>query len=308
MVQLMPPNAPSIGQALAATTARLTGLPDGSPRLEAEILIGEVTGLDRARILAWPEAALASDAQQRLAALVERRSRGEPIAYILGHRGFWTLDLAVTPETLIPRPETELLVELALARLPDEAPLLVADLGTGSGAIAAALASERASWTLIATDRSIAALSVTRTNARRLRLANLQVLAADWLTPFAPGTLDAVLSNPPYVRCGDPHLTRGDLRYEPRCALAAGPDGLDAIRRIAAAAPSRLKPGGLLALEHGWDQGFAVRDLLGQAGLTGAETVCDLAGHERVTLARRGPTDDIRLTDLSLIYPTRPLA
>jgi release factor glutamine methyltransferase len=285
----MQPPALTVGEALAEVSERLMGLPDGSPRLEAEILMGQATGLNRARILAWPEAPLGNDARRRLAALVERRSRGEPIAYILGHQGFWTLDLEVTPDTLIPRPETELLVELALALLRREARLLVADLGTGSGAIAAALASERPTWTLIATDRSPAALGVARVNARRLGLANLQTLAADWLTPFAPGSLDAVLSNPPYVPAADPHLARGDLRYEPRSALAAGPDGLDAIRRIAAAAPSRLKPGGLLALEHGFDQGAPVRSLLARAGLVGVETAHDLGGQQRVTLGWHDP-------------------
>lgn len=283
----MQPPALTIGEALAAASARLTGLPDGSPRLEAELLLGEATGLDRARMLAWPDTPLGSDARRRLAALVERRSRGEPIAHILGCQGFWTLDLQVTPDTLIPRPETELLVEIALAQLPADVPLLVADLGTGSGAIAAALARERPAWTLIAADVSFAALEVARTNARHLQLTNLHALAGSWLATFAPGSLDAVLSNPPYVRANDPHLTRGDLRYEPHSALAAGPDGLDAIRRIAAAAPDKLKPGGLIALEHGYDQGAAVRDLLAQAGLTGTQTMRDLAGHERVTLGRR---------------------
>jgi release factor glutamine methyltransferase len=283
----MQPPALTVGEALNAASARLTGLPDGSPRLEAELLLGEATGLRRPQMLARPDAPLAIEARRRLTRLVERRRRGEPIAYILGCQGFWTLDLQVTPDTLIPRPETELLVEIALARLPADAPLLVADLGTGSGAIAAALASERPVWTLIAADRSIAALDVACTNARRLQLTNLCALAGSWLAPFAPASLDAVLSNPPYVRADDPHLTRGDLRYEPRSALAAGPDGLDAIRRIAAAAPDRLKPGGLIALEHGCDQGAAVRDLLAQAALTGAQTVHDLAGHERVTLGWR---------------------
>ena len=283
----MQPPALTVGEALNAASARLTGLPDGSPRLEAELLLGEATGLRRPQMLARPDAPLAIEARRRRTRLVERRRRGEPIAYILGCQGFWTLDLQVTPDTLIPRPETELLVETALARLPADAPLLVADLGTGSGAIAAALASERPVWTLIAADRSIAALNVACTNARRLQLTNLCTLAGSWLAPFAPASLDAVLSNPPYVRADDPHLTRGDLRYEPRSALAAGPDGLDAIRRIAAAAPDRLKPGGLIALEHGCDQGAAVRDLLTQAGLTGAQTVHDLAGHERVTLGWR---------------------
>jgi release factor glutamine methyltransferase len=287
--RLLRPTALTVGEALAAAGARLTGLPDGSRRLEAELLLGEVTGLDRARILARPDAPLGSDARRRLAALVERRRRGEPIAYILGHQGFWTLDLEVTPDTLIPRPETELLVELALARLPPAARLLVADLGTGSGAIAAALASERPAWTLIAADRSFAALAVARANVRRLRLTNMQTLAGYWLQAFAPGSLDAVLSNPPYVRADDPHLARGDLRFEPRAALAAGPDGLDAIRRIAATATERLRPGGLLALEHGFDQGAEVRDILAGAGLVQVETLRDLAGHQRVTLASRGP-------------------
>jgi release factor glutamine methyltransferase len=293
-------------EALAAASARLTGLPDGSPRLEAELLLGEATGLHRAQILARLDEPLAIDARRRLTCLVERRSRGEPIAYILGCQGFWTLDLRVTPDTLIPRPETELLVETALAWLPAAAPLLVADLGTGSGAVAAALASERPAWTLIAADRSLAALEVARDNAGRLRLTNLHVLAGSWLAAFSPVSLDAVLSNPPYVRTGDPHLSRGDLRYEPLSALAAGPDGLDAIRCIAAAAPGRLKPSGLIALEHGCDQGPAVRSLLAQAGLTGVETVHDLAGHERVTLARRGPA--VGATDWPLISASRPLA
>ncbi len=285
----MPPPALTIGEALTEASARLVGLADGSPRLEAELLLGEVTGFDRARLLAWPDAALDTAARRRLDGLVERRSLGEPIAYILARQGFWTLDLVVTPDTLIPRPETELLVELALARLPAEAPLLIADLGTGSGAIAAALAAERPAWTLIATDRSLAALGVASANARRLGLANLHPLAGDWLAALAPGALDAIISNPPYIPAGDPHLDRGDLRREPASALAAGPDGLEAIRRIAATAAAHLRPGGLLALEHGYDQGGLVRGLLAEAGLTRIETLRDLAGHERTSLAWREP-------------------
>ena len=199
------------------------------------------------------------------------RYQGEPIAYILGYQGFWTLDLDVTPDTLIPPPETELLVELALELLPAEAPLLIADLGTGSGAIAAALASERPAWTLMATDRSLGALGVAITNARRLRLNNLHTLAADWLAPIDSATLDAILSNPPYIPSTDPHLVRGDLRFEPAMALSAGPDGLAAIRDIADQAPSRLKPGGLVAVEHGFDQGPPVRALFAAAGLVRVE-------------------------------------
>jgi len=289
----MPPKSPvqALRAALAAARARLAGLVDGSPGLEAELLLGEATGLGRARVLArlltHPDALLDAAAGRRFERLVERRRLGEPIAYILGTQGFWTLDLRVTPDTLIPRPETELLVETALAELPAQAPLMVADLGTGSGAIAAALASERPAWTLIAEDSSVAAIEVARSNARRLGLTNLHTLVGSWLAPFAATSLDAVLSNPPYVPSGDPHLTRGDLRFEPRSALSAGADGLDAIRRIVAAAPQRLRPGGLLALEHGYDQGPAVRGVLTQAGLVAVRTKRDLAGHERVTLARR---------------------
>ena len=285
--------------ALSEAVDQLDGLADGSPRLEAELLLGAATGLSRTRLLTWPDTPLTSDTRRRLAGLVERRRGGEPIAYILGRQGFWTLDLDVTPDTLIPRPETELLVELALTRLPARAPLTVADLGTGSGAIAAALASECPAWTLIALDRSPATVAVAWANARRLRLPNLRPLVGDWFGPLAPGSLDAVVSNPPYVAASDPHLGRGDLRFEPQAALASGPDGLDAIRHIAAGAQRHLRPGGLLALEHGYDQGGKVRAILRRAGLIEIETRRDLAGHERVTLA---------VTDSFLISAAGPLA
>lgn len=260
-------------------------------------------------MLTWPDNPLTREARRRFAALVERRRCGEPIAYILGRQGFWTLDLEVTPDTLIPRPETELLVELALARLPATAALTVADLGTGSGAIAAALATERPSWTLIALDRSPAAVAIAMVNARRLALPNLLPLVGDWLGPLAPGGLNAIISNPPYVAASDPHLGRGDLRFEPPPALASGPDGLAAIRRIAAEAPRHLCPGGLLALEHGYDQGIAVRAILAAAGLQEIETRHDLAGHERVTLGLCPSASNLaRVTDSSLISARRPLA
>ena len=299
LAQPMPYPALTVAEALSEAAGQLEGLRDGCPRLEAELLLGHATGFSRTRLLTWPDAPLTSDARRHLAALVERRRRGEPIAYILGRQGFWTLDIDVTPDTLIPRPETELLVELALDRLPAGAPLTVADLGTGSGAIAAALAAERPGWTLIALDRSPWAAAVALTNTRRLGLPNLAVLVADWLTPLASGCLDAVISNPPYVAAADPHLGRGDLRFEPLAALASGLDGLDAIRHIAASAPHHLRPGGLLALEHGYDQAVAVRAILGAAGLQEIETRRDLGGHERVTLA---------VTDSSLISARRPLA
>ncbi len=283
-----------MSQTLAATLhqaeARLRAQGIESPRLEAEVLLCDAAGLSRTALIAWPERRLDPGALARVGDLIRRRANGEPIAYILGRREFWGIDLAVTPATLIPRPETELLVDLALAELPAEGPVRCADLGTGSGAIAIALASERPAWTLIATDRSAPALAVAAANAKRLGLGNVYPLQANWLAPFAAACLDAILANPPYVRAHDPHLGRGDLRFEPHAALAAGPDGLDAIRRISENACRCLRPGGWIAIEHGLDQGSGVRALMAAAGLREPRTARDLAGHERITMARRPRT------------------
>ncbi|MCC7280618.1 MAG: peptide chain release factor N(5)-glutamine methyltransferase, partial [Chromatiaceae bacterium] len=192
-----------------------------------------------------------------------------------------------TPDTLIPRPETELLVEIALERLPEDAPLLIADAGTGSGAIALALALERPAWTLIALDLSPGALAVAADNFARHKAANAWVLRSDWLAPLAPASLDALIANPPYIPATDPHLRQGDLPREPLSALASGTDGLDALRQITHQAATCLKPGGLLALEHGFDQAGAVRALLAAAGFKHLETRPDLAGHPRATLGYR---------------------
>lgn len=286
----MPPPdtaAPCVAQALRDAAGRLSGLADGSPRLEAELLLSEATGWPRTTLIAWPERALSPAAADRLERLLQRRIAGEPIAYIRGRQSFWTLDLSVSPATLIPRPETELLVETALERLDAAHPLRVADLGTGSGAIAAAIASERPAWRVIATDRSTDALAVASRNFRDLRLARIGTLCCDWLDVFADAGLDAIVSNPPYIPDTDPHLKRGDLRLEPQAALASGRDGLDAIRAIASEAPRCLRPGGLVAVEHGFDQGPAVRGLFIEHGLRDVETRQDLAGLDRVTLARR---------------------
>jgi protein-(glutamine-N5) methyltransferase, release factor-specific len=265
----------------------LATLPESNPRLEAELLLTAATGWTRTALLAWPERILDPAAAERFAALLARRLTGEPIAYILGRQTFWTLELRVTPDTLIPRPETELLIEIALDRLAAQRPVQVADLGTGSGAIAAALASERPDWRLIATDRSAQALAVARDNFRLLGLEQIRCLQMDWLRALASDTLDAILSNPPYIAEQDPHLGRGDLRFEPRLALTPGGDGLDAIRAIAADAGRCLHPGGLLAVEHGFDQAERVRRILAQSGLQAIETHRDLAGLERVTLGYR---------------------
>lgn len=275
-----------VDEALRTAATALARLPDGSPRLEAELLLSEASGWTRARLFAWPEQPIEPSVQTRFAALLARRLSGEPIAYILGRQAFWSLELRVTPATLIPRPETERLVETALEQLAADVPLRIADLGTGSGAIAAALASERPAWHLLATERSADAIAIARENLTRLHLHRVSLIRADWLRPVAPGSLDAVLSNPPYIAEGDAHLSRGDLRFEPREALTPGGDGLDAYRTIAADAHRCLRPGGWLILEHGYDQGRAVRRILKDAGLQAPDTRSDLAGHDRLTLAR----------------------
>ncbi len=281
----------SIGACLRSAVSTLAACPDTDPRLEAELLLAEACGLTRAVLYAHPEQILTPEQTMRYTALLQRRLTGEPLAYLLGRWGFWTLELQVNAATLIPRPETELLVEIALERLVPNRPLRIADLGTGSGAIAAALASECPVWQLIAIERSPAALAVAQDNFRRLGLG-IQGLLGDWLAPFAPASLDAILSNPPYIALDDPHLGCGALRFEPRTALVAGHDGLDAIRAILADAPRCLKPAGLLAIEHGYDQGAQVRRLFAQQGLVEIQTCCDLAGHERITLGYRadGPS------------------
>lgn len=280
------PHGERVGPTLRAAAVALAGLPQATPRLEAELLLAQVTGWPRTRLIAWPDQVLDTGTVATFATLLARRLTGEPLAYVLGRQAFWTLNLRVTPDTLIPRPETELLVELALELLPDpQRPWRVADLGTGSGAIAAALASERPRWRVFAADRSAPALAVAQANFRALGLVGVQALRADWLAPFGAASLDCILANPPYVAAADPHLSQGDLPFEPAAALVAGPEGLDAIRRILADATRCLRPGGALAIEHGCDQGPAVRGLLARHGLRDPETRRDLAGLERASLA-----------------------
>ncbi len=272
---------------LQAATARLAALPESTPRLEAEILLSEASGWSRTRLITWPERQLGPASVNAFKALLARRLRGEPVAYIRGRQAFWSLELEVSPETLIPRPETECLVETALELLDAERPLHIADLGTGCGAIAAALASERPPWRLVATDRAAGALAVARDNFRTLGLGRITALRAHWLSALAADSLDAILSNPPYIAADDPHLSRGDLRFEPTPALTPGSDGLAAIRAIAADARRCLRPGGLLLVEHGFDQGLAVRQVFAAAGLLSIRTGQDLAGQDRFTLGYR---------------------
>ncbi|MBI5611856.1 MAG: peptide chain release factor N(5)-glutamine methyltransferase [Gammaproteobacteria bacterium] len=251
-----------------------------SARLDAELLVMHVCGLRRSELLTRDRQPLTAEQATEIDELIARRRHGEPIAYLTGRREFWSLDLSVSPATLVPRPETELLVERALARIPLEAAWSIADLGTGSGAIALAIAGERPRCRMVATDNSSAALAIARANAARLNLA-VDFRLGDWLAPLAGETFDLLVSNPPYVADQDPHLAA--LRHEPMAALAAGPDGLDALRAIAAAARAALKPGGWLLLEHGHDQGAAAAALLRQHGYGAIRCYPDLAGRDRVS-------------------------
>lgn len=255
---------------------------------EAVLLLGHALQRSPSWLYVHQDSPVAAEEACRFLALVERRSAGEPVAYLTGRRGFWTLDLAVTPDTLIPRPETERLVELALERLPTASAPRILDLGTGSGAIALALARERPRARVLATDRSAAALAVARANARDNRVGNVAFAEGDWYAPVGEQRFDLIVSNPPYVAAGDPHLDQGDLRFEPATALSSGRDGLEAMRIIAAGAPARLEPGGWLLVEHGRDQGAPVRALFAAAGLDRVETSRDLEGRDRVTSARMG--------------------
>lgn len=277
-------SAPASGrQTLAAALARARVL--GVDRLDAELLAAQVGGVDRAAVIARPERTLPPTAAARLDDLVCERARGVPLAYLLGERAFRGLVLTVTPEVLVPRADTETLVERALeAPVPEQARVL--DLGTGSGAVALALAAARPSWTITATDRSTAALAVARGNGERLGFTNVRWREGDWFAAVEDERFDLIVSNPPYVATDDPELAAAVAAFEPAAALFAGPDGLDAIRRITAHAPARLRPGGTLALEHGYRQGAAVRALLAAAGLEAVDTRADLAGRPRVTSGR----------------------
>lgn len=264
-------------------------LREASTRVEpadASLLLAHALGRPRGWLYAHGDEAAPEAALQRFESLLARRIAGEPVAYLTGSRGFWTFELQVTPDTLIPRPETERLVELALERLAMGAAPRVADLGTGSGAIALALALERPRAIVVATDASTAALAVARRNADALGAGNVEFREGSWFGPLSGERFDLVASNPPYVAQGDPHLARGDLRFEPAAALASGGDGLDDIRAIVRGAPAHLVPGGWLLLEHGLDQGEAVRALLRGAGFAEVATARDLEDRERISLGR----------------------
>ena len=265
----------SVANALAALQAR------SLPRPEAQMLLLHVLGQPthaRAWLLAHDTDALPGAAHARLHELATRRLAGEPMAYLTGSKAFYGLQLQVDARVLDPRDDTETLVDWALALLPADAPRRVLDLGTGSGAIALAIAQQRPLAQVVAVDASADALAVARANAERLGL-RVDMRLGDWLTPVAGERLDLIVSNPPYIADTDPHLPA--LAHEPRQALVSGADGLDDIRRIVAQAPAHLAPGGWLLLEHGWDQAGAVRALLSAAGFAQVQSRRDLAGIER---------------------------
>lgn len=271
----------TIAEAFAATRGML-------PTSEARLLLAHVMGKPAAWLLAHDEQTLPAETLAAFQALLQRRAAGEPVAYLLGRREFYGRDFSVSPAVLIPRPETEFLVEFALKKVGAGDTATILDLGAGSGCIAITLALECPGAQVTAIDASPAALAVAQENARRLApQATVRFLASDWFSALAGERFDLIVSNPPYIAAADPHLAQGDLRHEPRTALASGADGLDAIANIIALAPEHLTPGGGLWLEHGYDQAAAVRALLAAAGFTAIEQHRDLAGIVRISGGRR---------------------
>ncbi|WP_045047052.1 peptide chain release factor N(5)-glutamine methyltransferase [Rouxiella chamberiensis] len=256
-----------------------------SPKRDAEILLGHVTGRSRTFIMAFGETELDAQTLARLDALLGRREKGEPVAYLVGEREFWSLPLSVSPATLIPRPDTECLVEHALQRL-GEAPARVLDLGTGTGAIALAIASERPDCEVIGVDLHPDAVALAQFNGTKLGLGNAQFLQGSWFTPVQGQRFSLIVSNPPYIDAADPHLAQGDVRFEPASALVAANNGLADIQLITQQAPEHLSADGWLLFEHGWQQGEAVREILVSAGFIAVETLKDYGDNDRVTLGR----------------------
>jgi release factor glutamine methyltransferase len=277
----------TISQALSEARHRLQAT-SPSPAVDASILLCHVLGCSPGHLIAWPDKQLSPHQAMQFEQILQQRLEGRPVAYITGEREFWSLSLKVTSDVLIPRPETETLVELVLEKFSSSPALTVADLGTGSGAIACALAVERPAWNIIATDSSGEALDIARHNASVHKLGNIRFVHGQWLEPLTGLDFDLIISNPPYIAIDDPHLAQGDVRFEPEAALASGKQGMDAIRHLAQQAGQRLKAGGWLIVEHGYDQQQPVYDCFLQGGFEDILQLTDLAGQPRVTAGRYG--------------------
>jgi len=255
-----------------------------SPRLDAELLVMHSLGWSRTQLFINSQKSLLADQFENLSQLFERRKRGEPIAYILGEQEFWSLPLCVTEDTLIPRPETEHLVEIALSKIPQNVAWDIADLGTGSGAIALAIAHERKNCRVMGVDFSSAALEVATLNANKLDIKNVSFIQSSWLNELDQKLFHLIVSNPPYVEEGDEHLLQGDVAFEPRSALVSGADGLDDIRQISHSASKHLYSKGWLMLEHGWNQAEQVQNILLENQFQQISTINDLADIPRITI------------------------
>lgn len=257
-----------------------------SARLDAEVLLSHILKVDRSYLYSHPEKTISDNEKDQFLTLIEKRIQGMPVAHLTGNKEFWSLQLQVTSDTLIPRPETEILVEKILEQIPANVSWEIADLGTGSGAIALAIAKEKPSCSVIATDISEGALDVAKHNAQQLNIHNTQFIAGNWFGPLKGKLFHVIVSNPPYIAEGDPHLKQGDVKFEPRSALIAGNDGLEYIRLITREAHQYLQPKGMLVFEHGYEQGQAVRALFSEHNYINVRTLCDLAGLDRITLGK----------------------
>jgi len=266
--------------------ARFLEQESDSPRLDAELLLVHILGKNRSFVYSHSETLLSSEQIDHYEHLLQRRHGGEPLAYLIESKEFWSLPISVTQQVLVPRPETELLVELALACFLPKQTIRVADLGTGSGAIAIALAHERPHWQLVATDISKSALKIARKNAKALALQNINFLSGHWFAPLKNLRFDLIICNPPYIDSCDPHLDRPELGYEPRQALVSEDHGLGDIKHIIKKAPHHLVRNGFLILEHGYNQGASVRKLFEQRGFSAVSSRRDLSGQERASIAQ----------------------
>ena len=272
-----------ISELIADASRQLENISD-SPRLDAEVLLCHVLNKGRSYLLTWPDRELDAQTLNDFQQLLQQRAQGIPIAHLTGRREFWSLDLKVTPDTLIPRPETELLVEYILDHYSNDTKIRLADLGTGTGAIAIAIAAERPNWQLVATDISGNALEVARYNAGTHKLNNIEFRQGRWCEPLGKDNFDIIVSNPPYIPQADPHLQQGDVRFEPLSALASGEEGIDDIREIVHCSQLHLKPNGLLIIEHGYDQKSIMHDIFTKNTYHQINQLLDLANNPRATL------------------------